>query len=102
MWPIAMYTYKIVNKLRLFMLNKIINLEPCGDTNNLYDGLRKLPRGSRIGACSEKGSDNGNEYVLMLSGKKNGQTRRGVWNYDETSAISSLSGCEGLGFHRIV
>jgi hypothetical protein len=85
------------------MLNKIINLEPCGDTTNLYEGLRKLPRG-KMGPCSEKGSDHGgNEYVLMLSGKKNGQGRRGgVWNYDETSAISSLSGCEGLGFHRIV
>eukprot|EP00557_Chaetoceros_sp_GSL56_P011825 CAMPEP_0176486564 /NCGR_PEP_ID=MMETSP0200_2-20121128/5635_1 /TAXON_ID=947934 /ORGANISM="Chaetoceros sp., Strain GSL56" /LENGTH=682 /DNA_ID=CAMNT_0017883273 /DNA_START=250 /DNA_END=2295 /DNA_ORIENTATION=+ len=79
MWPIAMYTYKTVHKIRIYMMNKIINLEPCGDTTNLYEGLRKLPRG-KMGPCSEKGSDHGNEYVLMLSGKKNAQGRRGgVW-----------------------
>jgi len=82
------------------MMNKIINLEPCGDTS-IYEGLNKLHQ-SKMGACSDK-SDNGggNEYVLML-GKKS-ESRRGVWNYDEGSMISSLSGGDGLvGFRRIV
>ena len=103
MWPVAMYTYKTVHKLRLFMMNKIINLEPCGDTSNLYEGLNKLPQ-SRMGACGEKGGNSNsgaNEYMLMIGGKK--RERQGVWNYDEGSAISSLSGGEGLvGFRRIV
>jgi hypothetical protein len=98
-----MYTYKTVHKLRLFMMNKIINLEACGDTTNLYEGLNKLPQ-SKLGACSEKGgksSSGANEYVLMLGGEKN--KRQGVWSTDEGSAISSLSGGDGLvGFRRIV
>jgi len=101
MWPVAMYTYKTANKLRLFMMNKIINLEPCGDTSTLYEGLGKLQQ-TKMGPCSDKSENGGsNEYVLML-GKKSG-SRRGVWNYDEASMISSLSGGEGLvGFRRIV
>ena len=67
MWPFAMYTYKTVNRLRLYMMNKIINLEPCGDSTGLY-GLNRLP----------KGTDN--EYIIS-----GGQ---GIWNYDEGSAIS--------------
>lgn len=107
MWPLALYTYKTVNKFRIFMANKIINLEPCGDSSNLYEELSKLPR-SKIGSRSDKGSSGGsggNEYVLMLGGKnsRHGANRRGVWNYDEASIISSLSGGDGLvGLRRIV
>lgn len=86
-----MYTYKTVNRLRLYMMNKIINLEPCGDSTGLY-GLNRLPKG-KISTCNEKGSDTENEYIIMLGGgtKKNGG-RQGIWNYEEASAISSLSG----------
>ena len=79
MWPFAMYTYKTVNRLRLYMMNKIINLEPCGDSTGLY-GLNRLPKGT---TCSERGGDN--EYIISAGGQ-------GIWNYDEGSAISSLSG----------
>lgn len=84
------------------MMNKIINLEPCGDTSTLYEGLGKLQQ-TKMGACSDKSENGGNnEYVLMLGTKKTG-SRRGVWNYDEGSMISSLSGGDGLvGFRRIV
>lgn len=90
MWPLAMYTYKTVNKLRLYMMNKIINLEPCGDTTGLY-GLSRLPK-SRMASCSEKVGDAENEYIIMLAGGKKNAKGQGVWNYDEASAISSLSG----------
>ena len=96
-----MYTYKTVNRLRHYMTNKIINLEPCGDASNLY-GLNKLPRG-KITSCSDtmgSYSDAGNEFIIMLGGKKNGRGSKGIWNYDEGSAISSLSG--GDGHRRII
>ncbi len=95
MWPLAMLCYKTVNKLRLFMMNKIINLEPCGDKTNLY-GLSKLPRTKGM-SCSDKGSEHGNEYIIMLD---NGKRGRGVWHYDESSAMSSLSG--GDTMRRII
>mmetsp|Transcript_10223 Transcript_10223/g.12911 ORF Transcript_10223/g.12911 Transcript_10223/m.12911 type:complete len:333 (-) Transcript_10223:114-1112(-) len=93
MWPIAMLTYKSVNKLRLFMLNKIISFEACGDKTNLY-GLNKLPR-AKLASCSDnsgKGSDgSGAEYVIMLDTNDN-ERRKGIWSQDEGSALSSLSG----------
>eukprot|EP00554_Chaetoceros_debilis_P006243 CAMPEP_0194080798 /NCGR_PEP_ID=MMETSP0149-20130528/6731_1 /TAXON_ID=122233 /ORGANISM="Chaetoceros debilis, Strain MM31A-1" /LENGTH=651 /DNA_ID=CAMNT_0038762591 /DNA_START=103 /DNA_END=2058 /DNA_ORIENTATION=- len=100
MWPLAMLCYKTVNKLRLFMMNKIINLEPCGDKTNLY-GLSKIPMTTRgMGmSCSDKGSDSGNEYIIMLD---NGKKGRGGWHYDEGSAMSSLSGGGGVDLRRII
>ena len=90
MWPLAMYTYKTVYRLRIYMMNKIINLEPCGDTNGLY-GLNKLP-GRRISSCNDKGNETEDEYIIMLGGGKKNGRNQGVWNGDEASAISSLSG----------
>ena len=93
MWPIAMLTYKSVNKLRLFMLNKIISFEPCGDKTGLY-GLSKLPR-AKLTSCSVnsgKLSDgSGAEYVIMLD-TNDTDGNRGIWSQDESSAVSSLSG----------
>lgn len=102
MWPLAMYTYKTVNKLRLYMMNKIINLEPCVDKSSLY-GLSRLPRG-KMNACSDKGIDNGNEFMIMIDGgRKSVRGSRGMWNSDEVSAISSLSGGDGRhGLRRII
>lgn len=94
MWPAAMLTYKSVHKLRLFMLNKIISFEPCGDKTNLY-GLSKLPR-AKLATCSDssaKGSDGSDaEYVIMLDTNES-EVRKGIWSpsQDESSAVSSLS-----------
>jgi hypothetical protein len=100
MWPVAMLAYKSVNKLRLFMLNKIISFEPCGDKTNLY-GLNKLPR-AQLASCSnnsDKGSDgSGAEYVIMLD-TNDTDGRKGIWSQDEGSALSSLSGGDR---HQIV
>ena len=88
-----MLTYKSVHKLRLFMLNKIISFEPCGDKTNLY-GLSKLPR-AKLASCSDnsgKGSDgSGAEYVIMLD-TNDTEGKKGIWSQDESSAVSSLSG----------
>lgn len=93
MWPVAMLTYKSAHKIRIFMLNKIISFEPCGDGTNLY-GLNRLPR-AKLASCSDnnsaRGSDgSGAEYVIMLD--PSDAKRKGVWNHDECSAVSSLSG----------
>ncbi len=88
-----MLTYKSVNKLRLFALNKIISFEPCGDKTGLY-GLSKLPR-AKLTTCSDnsgKGSEgSGAEYVIMLD-TNDTDGKRGIWSQDESSAVSSLSG----------
>jgi len=96
MWPTAMLTYKLVNKLRLFMMNKIISFEPCGDNTNLY-GLSRLPR-AKLATCSDNsgkgsGENGGGEYVIMLDSTDAGVGSQGIWSQqDEDSALSSLSG----------
>jgi len=35
MWPTAMLTYKTVNRVRIFAMNKIISFEPCGEKTGL-------------------------------------------------------------------
>ncbi len=100
MWPTAMLTYKSVHRLRMFMMNKIISFEPCGEKTNLY-GLSRLPR-AKLSSCGDnnsgKGSEgSGAEYVIMLD-TKDTDGRKGIWSsQDENSAVSSLS-----SMHQIV
>ena len=96
MWPTAMLTYKTVNRLRLFTMNKIISFEPCVEKTALY-GLSKLPKagcngnGHLGGRGSGDASSGEMNYVIMLDGDKNKE--KGIWHQqDERSAVSSLSG----------
>ena len=89
-----MLTYKTVNRIRLFTMNKIISFEPCVEKTALY-GLSKLPKAgcngnSRIGGQGS-GSNGEMNYVIMLDNDQNKQ--KGIWpQQDEGSAVSSLSG----------
>lgn len=92
MWPTAMLTYKTVNRLRIFAMNKIISFEPCGEKTGLY-GLNKLPN-AKLACGSNSGNNSGtggnSNYVIMLD-SENGGTDKGVFSNDESSAVSSLS-----------
>mmetsp|Transcript_21117 Transcript_21117/g.29592 ORF Transcript_21117/g.29592 Transcript_21117/m.29592 type:complete len:112 (+) Transcript_21117:127-462(+) len=105
MWPAAMFTYKTIHKLRIFMMNKIISFEPCGsaDASGLYD-LGALPpvgmncnTGGKLNSITKSARASAllqeNRYFIMMDndGGKNG-TKKGVFCEDEDSAISSLSG----------
>jgi len=93
MWPTAMLTYKTVNRVRIFTMNKIISFEPCGEKTGLY-GLNKLPN-AKLTSCSggsanNSGTEGATNYVIMLD--ENGREKSGVFpNDEEGSAVSSLS-----------
>lgn len=80
MWPLAMLLYKTVNRLRMYMMNKIISFEPCMDKANLY-GLTTNTRSSLGGE---------NDFVIMLDHRDGG--KRGMFNFEDASAISSIGG----------
>jgi hypothetical protein len=80
MWPLAMLLYKTVNRLRMYMMNKIISFEPCIDKANLY-GLTTNTRSSVGGE---------NDFVIMLDRGDGG--KRGMFNFEDASAISSIGG----------
>lgn len=101
MWPAAMLTYKTVNRFRLFMTNKIISFEPCGEKSALYR-LRNLPRakltcsggsGNNSGRRDESESGSGNDYVIMVdTASVDCQEPHKAQSFHDDSSVSSLSG----------
>lgn len=76
-----MLLYKTVNRLRMYMMNKIISFEPCMDKANLN------------GLSTKKRLSVGNDFVLLLDSVDHGNgIRRGVFSFEEASAISSIGG----------
>lgn len=100
MWPAAMLTYKTVNRLRLFMMNKIISFEPCGEKSALYR-LRNLPR-AKLTSCSgnsgnnsgRRDSESGGEgdYVIMVDTSNDYRESHRAPSFHDDSSVSSLSG----------
>jgi hypothetical protein len=80
MWPLAMLLYKTVNRLRMYMMNKIISFEPCIDKASLY-GLTANNRSVVVGE---------NDFVIMLDRGDGG--KKGMFNFEDASAISSIGG----------
>lgn len=79
MWPLAMLLYKTVNRIRMYMMNKIISFEPCMDKANLHS----LSTNRRLSAE--------NDFVVLLDSGDHGHGfRRGVFTFEEASAISSI------------
>jgi len=89
-WLILL-TFTTFRWLRIFAMNKIISLEPCGGKNSLYR-FNQFSSGQLTSCRSGNTSSNerGTYYVTMLD-SENRSDQTGIFSNDESFAVSFLS-----------